>query len=50
MNPTSTTKPYPLGYNYNFEMMYSGVKLPTKAFNKNGSGVVQKMEFKNVDY
>ena len=31
-------------------MMYSRVKLPTKAFTKNGSGVLQAMEFKNVDY
>ena len=42
--------PYPLGYIYNFELMYSRVKLPTKVFTKNGSGVLQTMEFKNVDY
>ena len=30
--------------------MYSRVKLPTKAFTKNGSGTLQIMEFKNVDY
>ena len=28
----------------------STVKLPTKAFTKNGNGVPQTMEFKNVDY
>ena len=28
-------------------MIYSRVKLPTKAF---GSGVLQTIEFKNVDY
>ena len=31
-------------------MMYSRVKLSTKAFTKNGSGVTQTMEFKNVGY
>ena len=31
-------------------MLYGKVKLPTKIFTKNGSGVPQKMEFKNVDY
>ena len=41
--------PYPLQYKYNFKMMYSR-KLPTKAFTKNGRGVLQTMEFKNMDY
>ena len=31
-------------------MMYSRIKLPNKAFTKNGSRVLQTMEFKNVDY
>ena len=35
---------------YDCEMIYSRVKLPTKAFTKNGSSILQIMEFKNVDY
>ena len=31
-------------------MLYGKVKLPTKIFTKNGNGVPQTMEFKNVDY
>ena len=50
IKPASTTTPYPLGYKYNYEMMYSRVKLPTKVFTKNGSGVLQTMEFKNENY
>ena len=50
IKPTSTTTPYPLGYKYNCEIIYNRVKLPTKAFTKNGSGIFQIMEFKNVDY
>ena len=41
---------YPLGYKYNFKMIYSRVKLPTKVFTKNESRVPQTIEFKNVDY
>ena len=44
----STTTPYPLGYKYNCEIMYCGVKLPTKAFTKNGSRVLQIMIFKKM--
>ena len=31
-------------------MTYSRVKVPTEAFTKNGSGIPQTVEFKNVDY
>ena len=31
-------------------MMYSRGKLPSKAFTKNGSRVLQTMEFQDVDY
>ena len=47
IKPTSTTMPYLLGYKYNCEMMYGRVKLRTKAFTKNGSGVLHTMD---VDY
>ena len=50
IKPTSTTTPYPLGYKYNCEIIYNRVKLPIKVFTKNGSGVLQTMEFQNVDY
>ena len=50
IKPTSTTTPYPLEYKDNSEIIYNRVKLPTKAFTKNGSRVLQIMEFKNVDY
>ena len=44
------TTPYLLGCKYNCEIIYSRMKFPTKAFTKNGSGVLQIMEFKNVGY
>ena len=50
IKPTSITIPYPLGYKYNSEIIYSRVKLHTKSFTKNGSKILPIMEFKNVDY
>ena len=47
IKPANTTTPYPLGCKYNFEMIYGRVKLPTKAFTKNESGVLRIMD---VDY
>ena len=40
---TSTSTPYSLGYKYSFEIIYSKVNLPTKAFTKNGGGVLETM-------
>ena len=34
IKPTITTTPYPLGYKYNCDVIYSRVKLPSKAFTK----------------
>ena len=48
--PPSIITPYSLGYKYNCERIYGRVKLPTKTFTKNGSGVLHTMKLTNVDY
>ena len=50
IKPTSRTIVYPLGYKHNCEVIYGRLKLPTKAFTKNGRGVLQTTQGKNLDY